>query len=291
VNLGVWDGWVVTAKAVTYAATLGSAGGVFFLAYSHALLAAPDRLKIQRLVRILMIVAVLACGARIALTAASMSGDAAGLTDSGLMRMIWQAGEGRATSTRVIGLLLAACAVHLNRRPGALALAAAGAAATSFAWVGHVHALAAGWALLLIGVHLLSVAFWLGALGPLLLIARHGDPRRAAGPAARFGKAALVVVGALVIAGLALAWVLMGNLSQWPGSNYGRLLAVKLGLAASLLGVGAFNKLRLTPRLLAGDVRAVRSLENSIRAEMALAACILWVTACLTTLTGPPALE
>jgi putative copper resistance protein D len=264
---------------------------VFFLAYSHALLAVPDRLKIRRLIQILMIVAVLACGARIALTAASMSGDAAGLVDSGLMRMIWQAGEGRATSTRVLGLLLAACAIPLNRRPGVLALAAAGAAATSFAWVGHVHALAAGFPALLVSVHLLSVAFWLGALGPLLLIARQDDPRRAAGPAARFGAAAVVVVGALVLAGIALALMLMGNPSQWPSSNYGRLLAVKLGLVAGLLGVGAFNKLRLTPRLLAGDARAVRSLANSIRAEMALAASILWVTACLTTVTGPPALE
>jgi len=291
VNLGVWDGWVVTAKAVTYAATFGSAGGVFFLAYSHALLAAEDRLRIRRLIQILMIVGVLAGGARIVLTAASMSGDAAGLADSGLMRMIWQAGEGRATSTRVLGLLLAACAMHSNRQPGPWALAAAGAAATSFAWVGHVHALAAGWAVLLIGVHLLSVAFWLGALGPLLLIARHDDAQRAAGPAARFGKAAVVVVGALVIAGLTLAWILMVNPSRWPSSNYGRLLAVKLGLVAGLLGVAAFNKLRLTPRLLAGDVRALRSLQRSIRAEMVLAASILWVTACLTTLTGPPALE
>jgi copper resistance protein D len=289
--VNLWDGWVVTAKAVTYAATFGSAGGVFFLVYSHALLAAPDPLKIRRLIEILIIVAVLASSARIVLTAASMSGDAAGLADSGLMRMIWRAGEGRATSARVLGLLLAVCAIRFNRQPGVLALAGAGAAATSFAWVGHVHALQAGWAVFLVSVHLLSVAFWLGALGPLLLIARHDDPRRAAGPAARFGKAAVVAVGALVIAGLSLAWILMGNLSQWPSSNYGRLLAVKLGLVAALLGFAAFNKLRLTPRLLAGDARALRNLKSSIRAELALAAGILWVTACLTTLTGPPALE
>jgi putative copper resistance protein D len=286
-----WDGWVVTAKAVTYAATLGSAGGVFFLAYNHALLAAPDRLRIRRLIQILTIVGVLASGARIVLTAASMSGDAAGLGDSGLIRMIWNAGEGRATSARVLGLLFAACAIHLDRRPGILTLAAAGAAAASFAWVGHVHALAAALPVLLVSMHLLSVAFWLGAFGPLLLIARQDDPRRVAGPAARFGTAAVVVVGVLVIAGLSLGWILMGNPLQWPSSKYGRLLAVKLGLVAGLLGLAAFNKLRLTPRLLAGDARAVRSLRSSIRAEMGLAACILWVTACLTTLTGPPALE
>jgi copper resistance protein D len=289
--MNFWDGWAAAAKAVTYAATLGSAGGVFFLAYSHALLAAPDRLTIRRLILILMSVGVLAGGARIALTAASMSGDAAGLADGGLLRMIWQAGEGRATTIRDLGLLLAACALRVNRQPGVLAIAAAAAAATSFEWTGHVHALAAGWPVLLVSVHLLSVAFWLGALGPLLLVARHADPLRTAGPAARFGQAAAVVVGALVIAGLNLAWILMGSLSQWPSSSYGRLLGVKLGLAAALLGFAAFNKWRLTPRLLAGDGRAVRSLKNSIRAEIALAACILWVTACLTTLTGPPALE
>jgi copper resistance protein D len=298
VNFGVWDGLVVASKAVTYAATFGASGGVFFLSYSHDLLENADALLIRRLVRILMIAAVLASVSGLAATAALMSGDASGLFDTDLMRMVWKAGEGRAIVVRIAGLLVALLGVRSARRPTVWALVAAGCAATSFAWVGHVHALAArghaiasDWPLPLIGVHLLSVAFWLGALGPLLVVTRHDEPRQVAATVERFGTAAAAVVGALVIAGVILLCVLIGNLNELWTSRYGCCIIVKLGLVACLLALAAFNKLRLTRRLLTDDSAALRSLRTSIRAEMVLAVMTLIVTAALTTLTGPPVLE
>lgn len=297
-SFGVWDGLVVASKAATYACTFGASGGVFFLFYSHALLENEDALAIRRLVRILAIAAVLASGAGVAATAALMSGNASGLFDADLLRMVWKGGEGRAIVVRIAGFLAALLAVPSARRPTVLALVAAGCAATSFAWVGHVHALAvrghavaSDWPILLIGVHLLSVAFWLGALGPLLLITRHGEPRRVAATVVRFGTVAVPVVGALLIAGALLLWVLIGKLNELWTSRYGCYIIVKLGLVGCLLALAAFNKLRLTRRLITGDSAARRSLRTSIRAEMALAAMILIVTAALTTLTGPPVLE
>jgi putative copper export protein len=47
----------------------------------------------------------------------------------------------------------------------------------------------------------------------------------------------------------------------------------------------------LTPRLLHGDAGAARRLRTSIRFELLFGALILTVTAALTTLAGPPALE
>jgi len=294
---GAWDGLMVAIKAITYAATLCAAGGVFFLSYCQPVLAEADGSAARRLVRILMLVSVLASGARILVAAGSMSGDVSGLFDGSLVHMVWRAGEGRAVSIRTLGWLLALPAMLSARRPGVPALAAAGIAATSFAWASHAHALATHWhtaasvwPILLICLHLLSVAFWLGALGPLLLIAGH-DPRRLAAPAARFGRAAVAVVALLAMAGLALLFMLLGHLSLLWNSSYGGYLMAKLGLVACLLGFAAYNKLRLTPQLLAGDRGAVRRLRMSIRAEMILGALILVVTAALTTLTGPPALE
>jgi len=285
----LWDALAVAAKAVTYAATLGAAGGVFFLAYGRSLLRSADRLSIRGLVRMFMCVSVLASGARILITAGAMSGAASGLADTGLLRMVWQAGEGRAFIVRTAGLLLAAPAAMVDRRPAVWALLGAAAAATSFASIGHVHAMSSGWPILLVGVHLLGVAFWLGALGPLLLLARHDDPRRVAAPAARFGRAAAAAVSALILCGACLLWLMIGHVSELWNSDYGRTAAVKLGFVACLLGCAAFNKLRLTPRLEAGDAAAARSLRKSIRAEIALAALILSITASMTTLTGPPA--
>jgi len=63
-------------------------------------------------------------------------------------------------------------------------------------------------------IHLLGVSFWLGALAPLLLIARHGDARRAAAAAERFRRAGARVVGALALAGLCLLCVLLGSASD-----------------------------------------------------------------------------
>lgn len=290
-SFSVWDALVVAAKAVTYAATLGAAGGIFFLAYTRALLEDRDERAIRRFVEVLIVVSLSASGARILVTAASMSGEASGLLDRGLVRMIWQGGEGRALLARAAGLLMAAPAVIWHRRPTPLTLAAAGVAASSFAWVGHVHVLKSAAPTLLIVVHLLCVAFWVGALGPLWLVARRDDTARVAAAAVRFGRMAVVVVSALIVAGVWLLSMLLGGVSELWSSGYGRWLTLKLGLVACLLGFAAYNKLGLTPRLSAGDSSAVRGLRRSISAEMILASLILTVTAAFTTLTGPPALE
>jgi putative copper export protein len=55
--------------------------------------------------------------------------------------------------------------------------------------------------------------------------------------------------------------------------------------------LAAFNKWRLTPRLLAGDGRAAARLRRTIRFELLLGGAILAVTATFTTVTGPPALS
>jgi len=295
VSFGGWDVAVVAAKTAACAATLAACGGVFFLAYNHAVLADQDRLAIRRLVRLLMILSVFASGARIALTAGSMNGELSALLDPGLLGMVWHAGEGRAVLVRTAGLLLAVPAVLANRpagarRPSVSGIAGACLAATSFAWTGHVRELAAVWPTLLIGIHLLGVAFWVGALGPLLLVLNPREPRRAAAAVARFAAAAAFVVGALIVAGVPLLFMLLGGISPLWSSSYGRCFIAKLGLVVCLLCVAAFNKWRLTPRLDANEAAAVRGLCRSIGAEMALAACILGMTAIFTTLTGPPAL-
>jgi putative copper resistance protein D len=281
----------VIAKAVTYAATFGAAGGIFFLAYCRSAVAEGDRLPIQRLVRHLAAIAVFAGVARIMLTAAAMSGAASGLVDIALMRMIWQAGEGRAIIVRTAGLLLMLPAAYSLSPPTVWSLVCAAGAAASFAWVGHVRALGSGWMTLLLSIHLLGAAFWLGALAPLLLITRQGEARRSAAAATRFGALAPTVVVALALAGLGMLCVLLGGASQLWTESYGRYLIAKLAVVASLLGLAAFNKLRLTPRLAVGDLAALHSLRRSIRAELVLGLFVLIITAALTTLTGPPALD
>jgi putative copper resistance protein D len=286
-SVGVFDVCAVGVKALLYATTLAAAGGIFYLVYSRSLLERADRLVVARPILVLIVVALAASAARIAVTAASMSGDAAGALDGDLLKMVWQGGEGRAAGIRAAGLLFSTPALSSHGRPGILALAGAAAAATSFAWVGHTHTAPSPAASILVGAHLLAAAFWLGALAPLWVYARGHEPRRVAAVATRFSRAALVLVSVLVAAGIIVLAMLLGHLSAL-GSSYGRTACIKLALVAAVLACAAYNKQSLTPRLLGGEHEALHPLRISIAIEMLLAALILIVTAALTTLVGPP---
>jgi putative copper export protein len=210
--------------------------------------------------------------------------------DGALVHMIWQAGAGRANAIRALGLLLATLGAWSDR-PSWPAVLGAAMAATSFAWTGHARALDPNVIpTLLYCIHLVGVAFWFGALAPLAMVSRHDDVSRIAATAARFGKAAVFVVAGLMAAGLILLWLLLGDFRELWSSSYGRLAMLKLALVGGLLCAAAFNKLRLTPRLLAADTRALRSWRMSLRTELLLGILILGVTATLTTVSGPPAL-
>ena len=286
-----WAAAAVLVTALTYAATLGAAGASGFLAYSWGLLAPEDRRAIRRWAALLGVAGCVIGALRLGVAAAWMDGSGAGLTDPSLWRLAAQSGEGAALGLRGVALVLLSAALLRDRRPGALALLGAAGAAGSFALTGHVHRTASALPAGLLWVHLLGVACWVGALVPLLLIARRGEPARIAPPARRFGVLAVPVVGALIAAGVLVLASLLESPAELWSSDYGRLVLLKLGAVAGLLACAALNKLSLTPRLCAGDARAVRALRISIGLEIVLALGILVLTAAFTTLTGPPSLE
>jgi len=289
VEIGGWDIAAALAKAVTYAATFGAAGAVLFLLYGRALLRDRQRTLVRRLIGILVGAAAAAGILRILLLAGSMSGEFAGMFDRTFASMILAAGEGRSTGVRMAGLAVMLFAFSMNPVLSRSAGLGAIAASTSFAWVGHIHGLVPNTAAaLLLSLHLLCVAFWLGALPPLLIIAAGTNLSQTAAAAARFGKLALRVVALLLAAGASLLLMLIGHAAQFWSSDYGRMMAIKLLAVAALLGAAAWNKLHLTPRLLKGDARAGQMFRRSLLVEMSIGALILLTTAALTTLTGPP---
>jgi copper resistance protein D len=286
-ELSGWDAAAVFAKALTYAATLCAAGAVFFLFYARAWLKDSQRRRIRRLVGILLLASAITSSVKILILSGSMNGTVVGIFDSGFARMILRAGEGRAAYVRAIGLALCALALSADRRLQAPALIGAFIASLSFAQVGHIHGLHSAAASLLLGLHLLCAAFWLGALAPLLMITRDGDDAQIASTAVRFGQLALYGVGVLLVAGAGQLWILSRDASDFWTSDYGRMVAAKLFAVAVLLGVAAFNKRYLTPRLLAHR-KAAASFYRSLQVEMLLGAVILLITAAFTTVTGPP---
>jgi copper transport protein len=97
-------------------------------------------------------------------------------------------------------------------------------------------------------LHGVGVAFWLGALAPL--VALLWSRKSAALPVVnRFSTAAVPVVAVLALAGLTLAVIQLESFSALVTTRYGNILIVKLALVAILLGLAALNRFRLTPAL------------------------------------------
>ena len=230
----------------------------------------------------------LASAALIAVGAIYLAGGSwAGAADPVLTGMVAASPVGESLGVRIAGLAVVAVLFISGRAPRIAAVAGAGIVCASFAFRGHVLAEPRVILGALVTAHLLGLAFWIGAFAPLHRLAGHADPIRAGTAAAEFGRRALWVVPALAVAGATLLVLLTGNPLDAVETTYGRLLGVKLAVFLLLLGLAAFNRLRLTPALLAGDAGAGVRLRRSIGVEFAAVLIILATTAILTTIASP----
>jgi copper transport protein len=201
-----------------------------------------------------------------------------------------------AAATSLLPSMLIACAamtagliarrsrsVPLVRTLSALALAGAG---LSLAASGHAASAPPQWLTRsMVFLHGAGVAFWVGALAPLAAMAWRRDEKLLPG-LNRFSGVAVPVVGFLLLSGLTLSVVQLGNLDALTETNYGLILLVKMGLVAILLALAVLNRFRLTPALAAAPLDAAPLL-RSIAAECVVVAGILAAVACWR-FTPPP---
>jgi copper transport protein len=202
-----------------------------------------------------------------------------------LTRVPWKAAlaTSLAPSLLIAIMAMATGLVAQRRAPGTivrrtlstLAMASVGA---SLAASGHASTASPQWLTLpTLFLHGVGVAFWVGALIPLAAMAWRPTP--ALLPALnRFSRAAVPVVGLLVLTGLALAIVQLESLRALVETKYGLILSIKLMLVMVLLGLAALNRFRLTPKL-ASHPSNSRPLVRSILMECAVVAGILAVVA------------
>jgi putative copper resistance protein D len=157
---------------------------------------------------------------------------------------------------------------HDRRQHLLVSLALAGVYLASLAWAGHAAAGENAEREVQVSndvVHLLAAGAWLGALPALASMLHSASPVTAAQAARRFSVLGIASVSALLVTGIVNAWYLVGD---WPalfGTDYGRLLLVKLALFASMLSLAAVNRFALTPRLARGSFQdAARLRRNAI---------------------------
>ncbi|MEV7613188.1 copper resistance protein CopC [Streptomyces sp. NPDC089799] len=102
-------------------------------------------------------------------------------------------------------------------------------------------------------LHLLAVAVWLGGL-TALLVSLHTVPGIERAVVRRFSRTAFVSVLVLTATGLYQSWRQVGSWSALTGTEYGRILLVKIGLVVVLTGIASLSR-KWTARLAeTGDV-------------------------------------
>jgi putative copper export protein/mono/diheme cytochrome c family protein len=292
---------LASARAVHFAAALWVFGE---LAFACAMIrragpGAPGpgdtlRVRLPLVVGTGVVIAIVSAVAWLAAVTATMSG------------LSWFTGIGPSTLATVLGgtlfgkvwilrlglalvLLLASRRLNAEHTRRALVCSTAVAAIylATIAWSGHA---AAGEAatrseqLACDVVHLLAAGAWLGAL-PALIYAL-GIPQPISGAAwatRRFSAIAVACVIALVLSGIGNSWFLVGSIPALFGTTYGSLLLAKLALLALMLGIAALNRWVWTPRLAAGDPRALRGLRRNTMLEITVGLLVVLVVGVLGT--------
>jgi putative copper export protein len=217
-----------------------------------------------------------------------LAGDWSGLGDSAGLRLFLGTSAAVALGVRVAGVVCLALALRRGPPVARLpALLGALIAVGSFLLTGHTSvAPQRPWLAGLLLVHLSIVGFWFGALWPLRQVTTLETGAEAAGVVAGFSAVAVRLVPFIALAGAAMAVLLLPDLAAlWQ--PYGRLLLVKVGLFALLMGLAALNRLRLTPALARGAMLAPARLRASITLEYLLLCATFAVAAVMTGSYSP----
>jgi copper transport protein len=274
------------SRVALYAGLFVGAGGAFFRAWLT-----PD---LRDRATTGLLVFALGAGALAASAAPGLQGlDALGRPLADVTSPdIWRAGLDTTYGRTVVAALLALAAAAASlvvrdatSRKG-LSLAALVGTGVAFAVSGHASSAPPQWltrpAVL---VHGVAVAYWIGALAPLVVLLRRGEPGIPK-IVRRFSDIAVPAVAALAVTGAVLAWIQVRDPAALLATAYGRILIAKVGLVVALLALAAINRSRLTPALGRGGA-AERRLAASVVAELVLAASILGLVG-LWRFTPPP---
>lgn len=302
------EAWVV-ARFIHFAAAMAAFGMGAFRVYGFAGspisadAGARDALD-RSLARVTIgaaLLALLSAVAIIPFTAAEMSGsDALALDPSTWHAVLFDTQFGHVWCWH-LGFAVALLALTaMPRRPwqtGAVAMAALLLLA-SLGLTGHAAMDMGGGATHEINqmVHLTAAGLWLGGLVPLGVLLRRavrtdGAEYRALTRVAlpHFSQIGYVAVALLAITGTVNSIMLVGSFHALTTTPYGRLLAVKIALFLTMVGLALGNRFRLMPPVRGprSAIAPLHTLARSVLAEQAIGLLILAVVSLLGT--WPPA--
>lgn len=182
----------------------------------------------------------------------------------------------------------------IARRHHALNLLWSGLALASLGWVGHA-ASGTGWAgigrELNQSVHLLAAGLWLGGLLPLGWLLAHSEEDGFGAIADQalpaFSHMGYGAVAIIAITGIVNSLTLVGNSNALFGTDYGRLLSLKILLYFAMVAIALRNRFRLMPGLADANARGNQALYRSVLIEQAIGLGILAAVSLLGTWPPP----
>ncbi|MCY1142779.1 copper resistance protein CopC [Actinoplanes sp. Pm04-4] len=143
----------------------------------------------------------------------------------------------------------------------------------------------AGVSVVVDAIHLAAMAVWLGGLVMLVaFLLRQADERELGAILPIWSRWAATAVAALIVAGVVQALIEVSSLDGLFLTTYGRLILVKVGLAAIVLGVAWYSRRLVRSKAAEAEPRGLRRV---VWVELAITAVVLGVTSALVQI--PPA--
>ncbi len=281
-------------RTLLFAALFQSAGAVFFrVLYGGSL--RQTAASVIRIARAAAVAGVLLVVLHQVLDAARMAGSLAGVLDAGLERLAWQGAGGVAALLQIVGLALIIVGLRRGRQSGtqsgfrSAAVVGAVVGVIADVLIGHTSVHRSRVLLTpLLALHLLLVAFWFGALLPLILCCRLEARDTAVAVLRAFSAQAGCLVPCLGLAGACMALILLPHRADWL-SDYALFILAKMAAFAILLLIAAWNRWRAVPAIADSPAeRAVGVLQRLITIEYALIVAVMAVTATMTASYSPP---
>lgn len=276
----------IVLRSLAYAAALQAAGvPIFFRLCGDAL----DRSHrpIRAIASLTALGGLVLTALHWALEPIRLTGEPASLLDGSLHSLLLASDAGTAVAVRMLGLALVLAGARQRNAGGETAgFAGAVLIVVSFAFAGHTAADESRWLLApLLMLHLGVVAFWFGSLIPLLLATLH-EGAGGGVVVERFSRAAIRLVPTILLAGAAMAWLLLPDLAGLV-SPYGlSLLGKTLGFTV-LMALAAANRWRFGPGISRGDGIALAGFRRTVVFEWCLIFIVIGITVTMTTLYSP----
>jgi putative copper resistance protein D len=146
-----------------------------------------------------------------------------------------------------------------------------------------------GWLLLVEGLHQLGAAIWIGGIPCFLLaLSRIRDGKQWRAVSARFSRMSMTGVACILVSGLAMSLLYIGDWQGVYGTAFGVMVGAKVAMFLMLLGLGGMNFLMVERQRANPDASAER-LRRFAEVEFGIGIAIFFAAASLTSV--PPAVD